>query len=46
MEVVKHHEDQKVLEVLPKRWVVEGTFTWVGQYRRQSKDIEYLPTKI
>ena len=31
--------------VLPKRWIVERTFTfaWLGRYRRLSKDYEALP---
>jgi len=29
--------------VLPRRWVVERTFSWFGQSRRLSKDYEYLP---
>lgn len=29
--------------VLPRRWVVEGTFAWIGRNRRMSKDYEYLP---
>jgi putative transposase len=28
---------------LPKRWVVERTFSWLGQNRRMSKDYERLP---
>jgi putative transposase len=29
--------------VLPKRWVVERTFSWPGNFRRLSKDFEILP---
>jgi len=29
--------------VLPSRWVVERTFSWVDQNRRMSKDYERLP---
>jgi putative transposase len=30
-------------KVLPRRWVVERTFSWVDQNRRMSKDYEKLP---
>ena len=33
----------KGFQVLPRRWVVERTFGWLGQNRRLSKDYEYLP---
>jgi transposase len=33
----------KGFEVLPRRWVVERTFSWLGQNRRMSKDYERLP---
>ena len=29
--------------VLKRRWVVERTFAWLGNYRRLSKDYEFLP---
>ena len=29
--------------LLPRRWVVERTFAWLDNYRRLSKDYEYLP---
>ena len=30
-------------KVLPRPWVVERTFAWIGRYRRMSKDYEFLP---
>ena len=32
----------KGFKVLPKRWIVERTFGWLGKYRRLSKDYERL----
>ncbi len=29
-------------QVLPRRWVVERTFSWIDQIRRMSKDYERL----
>lgn len=44
LEVVKRNDDVKSFVVMPKRWVVERTFAWLGHFRRLSKDYEYLPT--
>lgn len=29
--------------ILPKRWIVERTFAWIGRCRRNSKDYERNP---
>lgn len=42
LEIVKRPEGTKGFLLLPKRWVVERTFAWLGRYRRLSKDYEYL----
>lgn len=41
VEVVKRIASE--FKVLPRRWVVERTFGWLGHYRRLSKDYELLP---
>lgn len=41
-EIVRRNE-LKAFVVLPKRWIVERTFAWLGKYRRLSKDYEALP---
>lgn len=38
--VVRRPEDAPGWVPLPKRWVVERTFAWLGRYRRRSKDYE------
>ena len=40
LEVVAKPADQKGFAVLPRRWVVERTFGWLGRSRRLSKDYE------
>lgn len=42
LEIVKRSDDVKGFKVLPRRWVVERTFGWLGRYRRMSKDYEQL----
>ena len=41
MEIVKRNDDVKGFKLLPKRWVVERTFSWLSNYRRLSKQDEY-----
>ncbi len=43
LEVVKRPKDAEGFVVLPKRWIVERTFAWLGRSRRLSKDYEALP---
>jgi len=40
MEVVKRPAQAQGFHLLPKRWVVERTFAWLGNFRRLSKDYE------
>lgn len=40
LEVVEKHPQTKGFQPLPRRWVVERTFAWLGRYRRLSKDYE------
>jgi transposase len=41
-EIVRRR-DTATFTVLPKRWIVERTFAWLGKCRRLSKDYEHLP---
>ena len=41
--VVRRITGSKGFVVLPRRWVVERTFGWLGRWRRLSKDYESLP---
>ena len=40
LEIVKRTDKLPKFVVLPKRWIVERTFGWLGRYRRLSKDYE------
>ncbi len=42
MEIVKRCDEVKGFVVLPRRWVVERTFCWLGPNRRLAKDFEIL----
>ena len=43
LEIVSKPAGQVGFAVHPRRWVVEGTFAWLGRNRRLSKDSEELP---
>ena len=40
VEIIKRTDDAKGFVILPRRWVVERTFSWFGKFRRLSKDYE------
>ena len=40
LEIVKRSDAAKGFVVLPKRWIVERTFGWLGRCRRLAKDYE------
>lgn len=42
LEIVKRSDDASGFVVLPRRWVVERTFSWFGRNRRLAKDYENL----
>lgn len=44
LEHLKRSDQEPGFQVIPKRWVVERTYSWFGHYRRLSKDYEFLPT--
>ena len=42
LEVVKHTEAKRGFVLLPRRWVVERSFGWLGRFRRLARDYERL----
>jgi transposase len=46
LEIVKRSDDMKGFVVLPRRWVVERTFSWFGRNRRLAKDFENLAESL
>ena len=43
LEIVRKPADQRGFAVLPRRWVVERTFSWLLRWRRLVRDYERLP---
>ena len=41
LEVVRRPTGSQGFVLLPKRWVVERTFSWLGRWRRLSRDYEH-----
>ena len=41
VEITTRLSDLPGFQVVPRRWVSERTFGWLGNYRRLSKDYEY-----
>ena len=42
LEIVRRNPNAEGFEVIPRRWVVERTFSWFGRNRRLAKDFENL----
>jgi len=40
IEIIKRSDTAEGFEILPRRWVVERTFAWLGRCRRLAKDWE------
>nr|WP_241779581.1 transposase [Streptomyces natalensis] len=43
LEIVKRSDDTRGFTVLPRRWVVERTLSWLVRSRRLVRDYETLP---
>jgi len=42
LEAVKHTEVKRGFVLLPRRWVVERSFTWAARFRCLARDYERL----
>lgn len=43
LRIVQRPKGRKGFVALPRRWVVERTFAWLGRYRRLARDYEATP---
>ena len=41
LEIVRRPPETKGFQILPRRWVVERTFGWLGRYQRLGRDDEH-----
>lgn len=46
LEVVKLPEAKRGFVLLPRRWVVERSFSWMARFRRLTRDYERLPETL
>jgi transposase len=46
LEIIKRSDEAKGFVVLPRRWVIERTFSWFGRNRRLAKDFENLAQSL
>jgi transposase len=45
LEIVKRPDDLHTFKVLPRRWVVERTLSWITRHRRTVRDYERTPAR-
>jgi transposase len=43
LQIVKRPDDLHTFKILPRRWVVERTLSWITRHRRTVRDYERLP---
>ena len=43
LQIIKNLGDKKGFHVLPERWIVERSLSWLGGYRRLNRDYEVNP---
>jgi putative transposase len=43
LEIVRKAKGRRGFAVVPRYWIVERTFAWLGRYRRLKSDYERLP---
>ena len=41
IEIVRRLTGVKGFTILPRRWIIERTFGWLGRYRRLARDYEH-----